>query len=224
MAYRLSERATQERMRKRRIAAQRTTDKKGVDLGAVASVFILFGILGLLTSWFYSLESGKAIRSVIKPAELLARHEPEPEFGPIRIERAHVPYQIDIIAKGIPNQSWTFVQGILLDAQGNYVFSFGDEFWHESGYDDGPWEEARTSYTMDLSFPQPGTYYLRLEFESKNGARTMPSRIYVRIARKFGSHIPHFWFGLISLLIGIVLNEIKNHSIKRFLDMMDGKS
>ena len=218
MAYKLSERTMQNRSRNRRLAmAMQAADS--VDLGDIATIFIFFGIIGLLTSWLYSGEKGQSISGTMQPRLIALNGGKPPEFGPIHVSSNNESYQVQIVASGIPNQGWSFVQGEVLNAQKQYLFSFGDELWHESGYDDGPWDEQHNSFDINVDFPQPGTYYLRLKFESKGSSH--PSSVTVRIIRKRGSYIPHLWFGLITLIIGIILNEVKNRSIINFIERLE---
>ena len=116
----------------------------------------------------------------------------------------------------LPNNSWTFVEGQVLDEKKEYLFSFGKELWAESGRDaDGVWSESDTSYSIDLTIPNPGLFYLKFESDRYADKRR---GIAVIVTRKNGSWIPHFWFGLVCLLIGVVLNEIKNKWFRRLAD------
>lgn len=63
-------------------------------------------------------------------------------------------------------QRWSFVTVELLDENKEYLSSFGGEFWHYAGYDDGYWEEEDEEYQTTLRMPSAGTYYVRLQTEA----------------------------------------------------------
>ena len=53
------------------------------------------------------------------------------------------------------------------------LFSFGEELWHETGYDEGHWREQNNAFNMDITFPNPGTYYIRFSSESSQLPRNV---------------------------------------------------
>ncbi len=99
----------------------------------------------------------------------------------------------------------------MLDNQKEYLFSFGKELWHETGNDDGALGEADEAYEMKFTVAEPGDYYLKI----KTQGDYTPGVITVSLASTVGSSVPHFAFGVITLLIGIVLNEVSNRTLIR---------
>lgn len=141
------------------------------------------------------------------------------ELGPFRIGRGGIVLTVDIKAP-LPDQSWTFVEAELLDDDKDYIFSFGNELWRESGRDsDGPWSETDDSLSMKLTIPDPGQYYLNI----KTQGTVTPESLHVRVVRRLGSSIPHFAFGVLALLIAFVLNEIKNRTTIRAIARMSNR-
>ncbi len=220
MAYKLSERLNQEK--------GTPSSEDGVDLGKVATVFIIFGILSLITAWVFSMETQRlfsdTVRTYVSPsvpsqrAVAVAQEKGRDvaTIGPITVQRYKEVYEISI-ASSVPENTWSFIEGEVLDAEKDYLFSFGKELWSEAGYDDeGAWRESDNSYSMKLTFPQPGQYYLNL----KSSGSYNPDAVQVTISKKRGSSIPHFVFGIITLLIGLVLNEIRNKTILRIARSM----
>lgn len=220
MAYRLSKR--REQIRQRKPNNNIASSKGGIDLGKVAIVFILYGILSLITAWMFSMETERIFSDTIYPSIMAETTDDKEEegrdiatVGPITVIKRGEVYSVNI-ASGLPANTWAFVEGEVLDAEKEYLFSFGKELWHETGYDDeGGWDEADGSYTMKITFPEPGQYYLHLKIESNYGQTPLK----VTISQSRGSSIPHMVFGIFTLLIGVVLNEIYNktlsHMIKR---------
>ena len=80
----------------------------------------------------------------------------------------------------------------------NYLFSFGDEFWHESGYDEGHWEETYKKMEMQAHFKEAGTYYLSVSAES-NGSLTDGGGYIITLERHRGSGLAFKWLWMISL-------------------------
>jgi hypothetical protein len=215
VAYKLSERLNQNK--------RTPSSEDGVDLGKVATVFILFGILSLITAWVFSMETERlfsnTVRTYVSPSvpsqQAVAGEQDDGKdvatIGPITIQKYKEVYEITIVSS-LPENSWAFVEGEVLDAEKDYLFSFGKELWHETGYDDeGAWRESDNSYSMKLTFPQPGQYYLNL----KSSGSYNPDAVQVTISKTRGSSIPHFVFGTVTLLIGIVLNEVRNQTLSK---------
>lgn len=220
MAYKLSERLNQNK--------RTPSSEDGVDLGKVATVFIVFGILSLITAWIFSMETQRlfsdTVRTYVYPSvptqHAIAGEQEEGKdvatIGPITVQKYKEVYEITI-ASSLPENSWAFVEGEVLDAEKDYLFSFGKELWHETGYDsDGAWRESDNNYSMKLTFPQPGQYYLNLKTEGSYN----PDAVQVTISKKRGSSIPHMVFGIFTLLIGIILNEIRNKTLSRMARRM----
>ena len=219
MAYKLSERLNQNK--------RTPFSGDGVDLGKVASVFIVFGIVSLITAWVFSMETQRLFRDTVStyvyppvPTQQFLSGEQEEgkdvaTIGPITVLKSKEVYEITI-ASGLPENTWSFVEGEVLDAEKEYLFSFGKELWHETGYDDGAWRESETSYSMKLTFPEPGQYYLNL----KSSGTYNPDALQVDISKKRGSSLPHLVFGLFTLVIGIFLNETRNKTLSKMARRM----
>ena len=166
-----------------------------VDLGKLATVFILFGLLGLLTAFFYSLND----KDIISTKYQQVTNSASPVFGPISVRKYNEVYKITLYAD-IPLQSWAFIEGEVLDSQKQYLFSFGKELWHEEGHDsDGRWEEQDSDYTMHVTFPKPGIYYIQIKSESNAPA----NRMALSVSKQQGSTVPHLTFGVITILIAL---------------------
>jgi hypothetical protein len=216
VAYKLSERLNQNK--------ETPSFENGINLGKVATVFIAFGILSLITAWIFSMETQRlfsdTVRTYVSPSvpsqEVVAGEQEDANknvatIGPITVQKYKEVYKITI-ASSLPNDNWVFVEGEVLDAEKEYLFSFGKELWSETGYDDeGPWRESDNSYSMKITFPQPGQYYLNL----KSSGSYNPDTVQLTISKKLGSSIPHMVFGIFTLLIGISLYEIRNKTLSK---------
>jgi hypothetical protein len=189
-------------------------DPNSIDWGKIAAVFILFGLLGLLTAWIYSMETEKVVNASFYPAE---SNGGSAEIGPINVRKHNETYTIGIGA-ALQSQSWASIEGEVLNAQKQYLFSFGKELSYYSGRDfEGSWSERVDSYEMNVTFPQPGTYYLKFSTESDR----VPPEVKVRVSKKAGSSLPHLWFGGIALVIGIVMTLSSKGRFKKIIASME---
>lgn len=211
-------------------------DDGSVDLGRVAIVFICFGLLGLITAYIMSLPSTTYFNSRVTqsaPSLPKAVAQPEPDLsaeeaadakahpmlnyalvGPLKVRKANEVLFVRVEAD-IAKDGWTFVESEVLDERKDYLFSFGKELWHETGVDDeGPWTEADRDYEMKITIPVRGTYYLNI----KTQGDLTPDTLHVKVGSAIGSSLPHLWFGIVVLLIGLVLNEAANRTILRLMD------
>ncbi len=219
MAYKLSERLNQD-------FPQEDAVSEDFDLNKVRNVFIIFGILGLLTAWVFSFDSETIFKNQVRPsiitddsAQSIQQDDAKnvATIGPISVAKFKEVYSITISSK-LPVNSWAFIEGEVLDAEKDYLFSFGQELWHETGYDDeGKWEEAETGHKIKITFPDPGKYYLNF----KTQGSSTPNIINVQVTKSYGSSIPHMLFGIICLVIGILLNEQRNRTISIALERMN---
>lgn len=218
-----------------------------LDLSKLAKVFIIWGIIGLLTSYYFNTPTDKRTYSVLpinhaeKQKTEVAQHiidkiqEDFPEIkkpedkaniiGPIDIKSKGSVYYIEIIAS-LPVHSWSFIEGEVLNSEQEYLYSFGKELWHEAGRDsDGAWRENRNKYNMKATFPKKGQYYLSFKADSGasrfyNTQNTTPNSMTVTISQKRGSALPHFWFGLVLIIIGIIMHEGQTRMIGKAIHNM----
>lgn len=210
MAYKLSNRQEQDS-----ISAE-NNDPDRVDLGKVATVFIIFSLLSLLTAWIYSMETEKVASTSFQPYG----NGTAAELGPINVRKHNETYSITIKAN-LASQSWSHIEGQVLNSDKQYLFAFGKELSYYSGRDsDGSWTELENDYSMNVTFPKPGTYYLKFSTESDKA----PKKVKVSVSKKRGSSLPHLWFGILTLIIGIVLNEVKNRTIGKHLRADSGNA
>ena len=118
-----------------------------------------------------------------------------------------------------PVNSWTFIEGEVLDADEEYLFSFGDELGHYTGVDsEGPWTEHKNSYSVKLTLPEAGDYFLDFVAETSRGGDNTPLTVTVEKLR--GSSLPHILAGVVALIIAVMLNEIRNRTINKLIEAL----
>ncbi|MDX8384038.1 MAG: hypothetical protein R8M45_08150 [Ghiorsea sp.] len=193
------------------------SDPNAVDWGSVASVLIVFSLLSFVTAWVYSFNT----ESIEIPDIYQGWEKNAALTGPIHSKKSHETYQIRVKAMNMPLQSWSYVEGQVLDKNKEYLFSFGKGLWNESGRDSEGyyWHEADDAYEISITLPQAGDYYLQFSAESNQ----QPEIIAVTVSKRMGSSLPHFWFGVLLLIAGVVLNEVKNRTMRKMVTAMNGR-
>ncbi|HJL14832.1 MAG TPA: hypothetical protein RMH99_04200 [Sandaracinaceae bacterium LLY-WYZ-13_1] len=116
------------------------------------------------------------------------------------------------------NSTWSFVSGEVLDAEQEYLFGFGGELWKESGYDGTHWTESKDDYELKVTIPDAGTFFLEFSTELPPGA-TNPGEIRVAIEKKRGSAIPHFIFGIVAILLGLIMRFFASKAVQTTMGM-----
>ncbi|MFN3203041.1 MAG: hypothetical protein ACE366_31900 [Bradymonadia bacterium] len=167
---------------------------------------LVFGVICMMTSMFFSGSDG--------PPEVFTVDTVMGEIGPIEVAEDdtvlnlsfHMPVrQIkDTYNYGYsssPN-GWAVIEGELLDVNRELLFSFSDELYAESGYDDGAWSEVKNNYDLKITVPQKGVYYIGLGMEA---SELETGKLTIRVERMVGSTVPHFAAGFLGLLLGLVV-------------------
>lgn len=185
-------------------------DKK--DQSKAAMALIGFAVLSFVTALFFNITTGNLFDETLPPTGGIV--------GPISIDSDRTVLQVKVSQDVPRNGPGNQVTGIVLDESKNALFSFGEEFWSETGYDDGgSWAEKKTSYDIKITL-QKGTYFFELDSDSPAASQ---SRIYLVVKKKGGSAIPFFTAGIICLILGVVMNEMAKGS-GRGLKNMEGRS
>ena len=176
----------------------------------IAVVLIVFGVVCLITAGLFSISRGASIQQNLPPEGGIV--------GPLEVKKDNTVYLINVFQFVRNDNDWSAVTGNVLDQDKNYLFGFGQEFWKESGYDsDGRWTESKTTYDMKVTLPE-GNYYL--EFEADRSP-TIDSGISVSVSKKMGSSLPFLVAGILSLILGVVINEFANQTIVKIVEQME---
>ena len=167
---------------------------------ATKALFI-YGLLCLIIAFVLSFNTGQEIKQTVSM-------QGGDFIGPLKVAKANTVYLIDVI-QSVSSNSWTFLNIDVLDEQKQYLFSFGDELWHESGYDsEGGWSESNNSFNLKMTLPKKGIYYFNLKGE-KGGGNTN-SHATVTINQKVGSSLALSILGIISLLAAVAVWYFRN--------------
>ncbi len=188
----------------------RTFTGRGVHLGHLALLYLVFAGLFLLTALFFS--QGRVEKEF---------HLDTPEGGlvPIEVKNDETVYEVTIASDLIPVNSWAFIEGQVLDADKEYLFSFGDELSYYTGRDsEGRWTERKNSYSAKLTIPKAGNYFLSFVTETSRGGDT-GAIVVVRKLR--GSSLPFMLAGAVAFIIAVVLNEIRNGTITKIIEALE---
>ncbi|WP_309715994.1 DUF4178 domain-containing protein [Armatimonas sp.] len=118
--------------------------------------------------------------------------------GPFPLKPENSPHRLYLSSGGL-NQTSVWVQGVLEDASGP-VFEAEQEFWDETGYDDGAWHEWVTDSNTDFRLNKAGDFKVRLYADPEAAATGAP--ITVRVYEGVRHATPLAWFGGIGLVLG----------------------
>lgn len=191
-----------------------TTDTRiggddGVHLGKLALIFIVFAALFLITALVMDISS-QTIEKNVRANETV---------GPIVTTSPNTMLYISVENRSLSN-SWAFVEAELVDRNGNWAGGFGGNQYHETGYDsEGYWSEEEKVVDLTLVVPDPGEYQLRFKVEgnkaNSSSAADLSRRtqLHVTVDYKLGGGGVFFVMGLILLILGVILNEIRNRTI-----------
>jgi len=193
----------------------------GAILGFVARKFVpetdirdWLGVAGKYMLWFAGICLLSAIGLTLRPGGFSYYEEIPSEgglVGPITIEKQDMRLGVEVdqyIEEGAGRryQRWSFVTIELLDNNKEYLSSFGGEFWHYAGYDDGYWEQDDTEYEATLEVPSSGTYYLQLQTEA-NVDMSELSSIGLQLEEQvwWGNPAPLQMAGYVAFFLGVIL-------------------
>lgn len=118
--------------------------------------------------------------------------------GPFSLTGVPKPHRL-YLATGSLSQTSVWVQGVLEDTSGP-IFEAEQEFWDETGYDDGPWHEWVTESKADFRLLNAGKFNVRVYADPEATATATP--VYVRIYEGVMHATPLAWFGGIGLVLG----------------------
>jgi hypothetical protein len=188
-----------------------------VHLGRVALVFIGFAILYLATAYYFDSD-------VQRNSDTVATGQ---LFGPIQTKNKNTVVEIELVNPGV-NNSWKYVEATVLDDQKNVVSSFSSNFHHASGRDhEGPWNESEKRSGVKVALPKPGKYFLKFAvrggetYDRTGKDLTNNTRITVIVTHKNGTPVFYSYFGIALLIIGVILNEIRNQTIISVISKLD---
>jgi len=181
-----------------------------INWGKVALVFIGFAILYLATAFYFDINDNELKRTVVSTSK---------PYGPIKTTKNNTVAAITLTDYNLTNR-WTYVETNVVNEQNVVITSFGGKFFQESGRDsEGPWSESATLSDVKITLPKPGNYYLKFTVQSggvyaSTGTDvTQNSRIGVEVSLKKGASTLYTVLGLIFLVIGVVLNEVRHRTI-----------
>jgi len=183
---------------------------QGVHLGHLALLFLVFAGLCSFTTLFLS--QGSERRQV-------NLNTTTGQFVPIEVTKDNSVYEVTVSNARLPVNSWAFLEGQVLDADKEYLFSFGDELSYYAGRDsEGGWTERKDGYSTKLTIPKAGSYYLN--FITETSWRGDDVRASVTVNKLRGSSLHYTLAGVVAFIIAVVLNEIRNRTITRLVSAL----
>ena len=127
------------------------------------------------------------------------------EFGPIVTEKPNQVVEIVVAQSVLPLWNWAWMGAEVYNEHGEYLFSYSDEYWHESGHDsDGHWDESHSQTDFTLTFKEPGKYYIYFDVEGKFDRKKF-KQLFVTANYENGSVVLFLWGGILAILIGFAM-------------------
>lgn len=148
-------------------------------------------------------------------------NEQPQQVGEIRIEDTPALLRFDnrLVTRLVANR-YVELEIELEDAAENYAGGYMVEFWRETGYDDGHWDESRYNFVRDLKIEEPGTYSISALIGSTNAG--FPASVELKVKTNPVSQEP-FFFSLFAGIAAGVLGWMRSHSISSGGASLGGK-
>lgn len=187
---------------------------------AIAIITLGFGVLSLVTGLVFSVV-GTRLANATLPAE-------GGRVGPVVVERANTVLDVEVY-QPFRADGWSYVEAEVQDEEGEYLFGFGEELWAESGYDGGSWHEEKNDYDLNVTIPEPGTYYLAFTAQAAGvqyGGYSPAIETRVTVEKKIGSSLPFLVAGILALLGGAFLffassSKLRQTITERGINMLE---
>ncbi len=127
-------------------------------------------------------------------------------IGPIEVKKENTVYTVKA-SQPVALNAWSAVNIDVFDEAGEYLFSFNGDMWHESGYDEGYWEEEVSTIDLDINFSKPGKYTLDVSVESSDVNNV--NDLFVSVEERRGSAILFYWMIFASIILAFIVLKIK---------------
>jgi hypothetical protein len=160
------------------------------------TITFIFGIVCITTSMVFNINNQTFANQTLPHTG--------GEIGPIVIEKDNTVAQVDLTQplKSKGRQHWIYNTCEILDQDKEYLTSFGKEFWWESGYDEGHWEEKDTNYSTKITFQTSGNYFLNFIAETSPGETNSMN---IRVYKKLGSGLPFMIAGIAAIILSGIM-------------------
>ena len=161
-----------------------------------ALLFLGYAVICLITSMFLNSAAGEKMQKTLPASGGI--------IGPVETQDDNDVYLIRVMQRVRSYGDWAFVEGEVLDKNKQYLFSFGDEFWKETGYDsDGRWYEEKKQFKMKVTFKEKGDYYLN--FKTETSKPNAGNNLAVQVVPIKASSLAHLWLAVLSLVACLIM-------------------
>ena len=145
----------------------------------------------------------------------------EQPLGDITIEKTGVVLQFQAhLNSGLEANRWTELEIELEDSDGVYAGGYYVEFWRETGYDDGPWDESDYRISRNLRIDEPGTYSITGLIGATNAA--YPFSVTLRVISNPTSIEP-FLVAIVAGIIGGILSFVRSKKLANSRSSLGGR-
>lgn len=161
-----------------------------------------FGAFFILLTLFTYVAGGR----IFEGSTSVNSTNPAATIGPIQIEKAGRPHEIDLRLSSLPQNTWAVVNVTLYDESENEYFLTSAEFWDEDGYDeDGYWHETDLTDQYVFRPEEAGTYTMLVELdEATTGGVSVNVEVFqgIWLARYF------MVLAILSIILGFIFNVV----------------
>ncbi len=192
------------------------TEPEKIDWGKLGLVFVGFSFLFFATAYYFASWTHSELKKIS------SYHL----YGPIKTSESNTVLEIKIV-NSPPRNGWAYVEADLLDEKNNTLMSFGGETYHESGVDGGErWEESIDFNGIRVVIPESGIYYLKFRVQTGRNSNVgffesyKETKLTVKVRHIRGSNGPLKIIAWILLIVGVLMNEIRNLTILSFVEKM----
>lgn len=172
--------------------------------------FLLFAaaLLALLSGFIVkTITTSEQIHTV----QTVFENADEKPLGSITIEKTPAVLQFRAnLNRGLEANRWTELEIELEDSDNEYAGGYYVEFWRETGYDDGHWDESAYQIKRDLRIDKPDTYSIFGLIGATNAA--YPFSVTLTVSTN-PIHIQPFLMAFVAGLIGAIISMTRSKKL-----------
>jgi len=127
-------------------------------------------------------------------------------IGPIEVKKENTVYIVRA-TQPVGLGAWSAIDIGVYDENDQYLFSFNSDMWHESGYDEGYWEEDESTFDIAINFNKPGKYTLDVSVESSDATKV--NDLVISVEERRGSALMFYWMAVMSFIAAFIVFRIK---------------
>lgn len=143
------------------------------------------------------------------------------ETAPFSVSNVRRPLRVSIRGANIPANTWSEVDVALVDDEENEYLLFTQELWHETGYDEGAWDESSLRGSYRFKLPEPGQYSIELTLDGESTGTKSDYPVQVTVEERVWVTEYVLAAAVFMILMAVYFGiRASNHTIGSFVEMM----